>query len=379
MRRRFTALLLLLLLVSGVALSRAEAVKVEDVSATMGENTVRYPQLSGLPDSSVQKKINDGVVQSGGIPSLLVKLTTGGSLQADYQCFWNEWIFSTLLTVEEKQAGSRRKQSETALTYDLSDGERLTLDRLFSDPAEAIRRMEAMAEVSLGREMTEYMENRDVTPLPEDSFTMDEWGITFHYPSGQLAFASGAAGAVQFFYDELDDLWLADEESLPAKMGLRSALMTATEQKTALEAAVTAGKLPMLPVTLGQPMTEIVEQYRLVRTPDAFPGGRYFLMEAPLFRDIYLISDDMQAGYDHSVLRGIQLRRGSLYGLKVGTSLRTEWQSSLGESAEEITLTESMAYDYQLSAGTCDVYRFGEHELRLYADETGVLICIQLC
>ncbi len=379
MRRRLTALLLILLLVSGVVLSRAEAAKVEDVSATMGENTVRYPQLSGLPDPSVQKKINDGVVQSGGIPSLLVKLTTGGSLQADYQCFWNEWIFSTLLTVEEKQAGSRRKQSETALTYDLSDGEKLTLDRLFSDPAEAVRRMEAMAEASLGREMTEYMENRDVTPLPEDSFTMDEWGITFHYPSGQLAFASGAAGAVQFFYDELDDLWLADEENLPAKMGLRSALMTATEQKTALEAAVTAGKLPMLPVTLGQPMTEIVEQYRLVRTPDAFPGGRYFLMEAPLFRDIYLISDDMQAGYDHSVLRGIQLRRGSLYGLKVGTSLRTEWQSSLGEPAEEITLTESMAYDYQLSAGICDVYRFGEHELRLYADETGVLICIQLC
>ena len=379
MRRRLTALLLILLLVSGVALSRAEEAKVEDVSATMGENTVRYPQLSGLPDSSVQKKINDGVVQSGGIPSLLVKLTTGGSLQADYQCFWNEWIFSTLLTVEEKQAGSRRKQSETALTYDLSDGERLTLDRLFSDPAEAVRRMEAMAEASLGREMTEYMENRDVTPLPEDSFTMDEWGITFHYPSGQLAFASGAAGAVQFFYDELDDLWLADEDSLPAKMGLRSALMTATEQKTALEAAVTVGKLPMLPVTLGQSMTEIVEQYRLVRTPDAFPGGRYFLMEAPLFRDIYLISDDMQAGYDHSVLRGIQLRRGSLYGLKVGTSLRTEWQSSLGEPAEEITLTESMAYDYQLSAGTCDVYRFGEHELRLYADETGVLSCIQLC
>ena len=116
-----------------------------------------------------------------------------------------------------------------------------------------------------------------------------------------------------------------------------------------------------------------------MRTPDAFPGGRYFLMEDPLFRDIYLISDDMQTGYDHSELRGVQLRRGSLYGLKVGTSLRTEWQSSLGKPAEVIVMTESMAYDYQLSAGNCDVYRFGEHELRLYADETGVLVCIQLC
>ena len=239
--------------------------------------------------------------------------------------------------------------------------------------------MEAMAETSLGREMTEYMDNRDVTPLPKDSFTMDEWGITFHYPASQLSFASGAAGAVQFFYDELDGLWLTDENSLPAKMGLRSAQMTASEQKNAVAAAVTAGRLPMLPVTLGQSMTEIVEQYRLVRTPDAFPGGRYFLMEDPLFRDIYLISDDMQAGYDHSELRGVQLRRGSLYGLKVGTSLRTEWQSSLGKPAEVIVMTESMAYDYQLSAGNCDVYRFGEHELRLYADETGVLVCIQLC
>lgn len=54
-------------------------------------------------------------------------------------------------------------------------------------------------------------------------------------------------------------------------------------------------------------------------------------------------------------------------------------QASLGQPAEIITLTESMAYDYQLAAGDCDVYRFGEHELRLYADENGVLICIQLC
>ena len=210
MRTRLTALLLVLLMVSGVAFSEAETVKVEEISAAMGESKVCYPQLSGLSDPSVQKKINDDVVQSGDIPSLLVKLTTGGSVQADYQCFWNEWVFSTLLTMEEKQAGSRREQSETALTYDLSDGEKLTLDRLFSDSAEAVRQMEAMAETSLGREMTEYMDNRDVTPLPKASFTMDEWGITFHYPASQLSFASGAAGAVQFFYDELDGLWLME-------------------------------------------------------------------------------------------------------------------------------------------------------------------------
>ena len=252
MRTRLTALLLVLLMVSGVAFSEAETVKVEEISAAMGESKVCYPQLSGLSDPAVQKKINDDVVQSGDIPSLLVKLTTGGSVQADYQCFWNEWVFSALLTVEEKQAGSRREQSETALTYDLSDGEKLTLDRLFSDSAEAVRQMEAMAETSLGQEMTEYMDNRDVTPLPKDSFTMDEWGITFHYPVSQLSFASGVAGAVQFFYDELYGLWLTDENSLPAKMGLRSAQMTASEQKNAVAAAVTAGKLPMLPVTLGQ-------------------------------------------------------------------------------------------------------------------------------
>ena len=58
MRRRLAALLTVLLLVSGVAFSKAETAKGEDVSATMGENTVCYPQLSGLPSSSVQKKIN---------------------------------------------------------------------------------------------------------------------------------------------------------------------------------------------------------------------------------------------------------------------------------------------------------------------------------
>ena len=42
-------------------------------------------------------------------------------------------------------------------------------------------------------------------------------------------------------------------------------------------------------------------------------------------------------------------------------------------------MSENMAYDYRLAQGQYDVYHFGAHALRLYADEAGVLCAMQLC
>ena len=44
-----------------------------------------------------------------------------------------------------------------------------------------------------------------------------------------------------------------------------------------------------------------------------------------------------------------------------------------------MNVTENMAYDYNLPVGQYDVYHYGENELRLHADESGVLCAVQLC
>ena len=189
---------------------------------------------------------------------------------------------------------------------------------------------------------------------------------------------SGYSGACQFFYSELAPFLLTEEDAVPAQIGAVQAPLSQQEARKAIEAAVTEGKLPHVPVTLGDRMTDVVDRYRLLRTPDEFPGGRYYVLEDPAFREILVISDAIQSGYGASVVEGVQMRRGDLCGLLIGQAVREDWHAILGEPDETMTYTDSMAYDYGLPVGESDIYHFGEHELRLHADTDGVLRAVQL-
>lgn len=358
--------------------------EIDDVRTAIGENYVAYPQLKGMADEEVQQKINDDIVLSSGVANHLVTLATLGEsswgLQADYEtAMLNESVFSVIFSAKGKMPDAREGQAYAALSYDLSTGQRLTLDMLFEDVEAAVAWMEEDAVESFDKLSSGYMEFDEVTPLPRDSFTLDEDGITFWYPSDQLFLLSGYAGACRFTYEELSEWLLADEEALPQRLGLIGETLTDEAIKKAIEESAASGELPHIPVRLGEAMEEIVEAYRLAQTPDQFPGGRYFVMEAPAFRDVMLISDAIQSGYEASVLEGIQLRRGSMYGLMIGQTQRERWLSLLGEPDEVMTFSQSMAYDYGLPAGQSDIYHFGEYELRLHSDETQTLRAIQLC
>lgn len=355
---------------------------VKDVAIEIGDNAVRYPQLQGMKDETVQQKINDDIVLAGDITAHILTLSglanSAWGLRVEAESFLDANVFSTVIHAKGKQPNGRNGQSSVALSYDLRTGERVKLGDLFLNEAQAVKRMEAIAEETLSFEMSEYMENAALLPLPESSFFIDGDGITFYYPSEQFSYVSGYAGACGFFYDELAELLKTDEDGLPARMGILSKPLTAKETAQRIRDAVRVGALPHLPVTLGQSMPELAQRYRLVREPDKFPGGRYFVMEAPQFRSVLLISDAMQSGYDHSVLEGIQLKRGGLFGLMVGSSPQAEWRTILGAPDETITFTDGMAYDYGLPKGASDLYRVGDYTLRLHADEDGTLRCIQL-
>lgn len=348
----------------------------------IGENAVRYPQLSGHPDEAVQTAINSDIVISGSISSHIVTLgTLNGSpwgLQVTYKDYIGDGFYSVLISADGKQPNGREGHSVVGLTYDLSTGKKLELSQLFTDPDVAVAYMEDLADASIGAEMTEYMEYAEVRPLPAQSFYLDDTGITFCYPSDQLRYLSGNAVSCHFFFDELRPLLLSGEESLPFRMGLTDAAPTEEESRKAITAATESGTLPGLPITLEEPMQQIVDAGKLLREPDTFPGGRYFLLEAPEYRSIYLISDDMQQDYDHSHLMGIQMRRGGIGGLVIGQASREQWLRILGEPDETVEFTENMAFDYQLPVGLSDHYSFGDHVIRFHSDENGILFAIQL-
>ena len=349
-----------------------QEITIQEVVTQLGENSVRYPQLNGMADEALQQKINDDIVLSSGVSNhmiTLLTLTGQQTLTVDYDAWLSDEIFSVVISAKGKLPQKRDGHSYTALTYDLETGERVTLDALFADVDAAVAYMEEIALATLSEELNGYLEYSDVTPLPVDSFTLNDDGITFWYPAEQFSLASGYSGACQFWYSELDGLWLdtSDEE------------LSDVERKALIEALAAEGRIPHVPVSLGDNMQAIADEYRLLRTPDEFPGGCYFIMEDPAFRSILLISDSIQWDYADSVLEGIQLRRGELCGLVIGQTARDSWQQLLGEPASVITMTENMAYDYGLYEGVCDVYHFGENELRLYADAENTLRTIQLC
>jgi len=90
------------------------------------------------------------------------------------------------------------------------------------------------------------------------------------------------------------------------------------------------------------------------------------------------LSDALTGGYEHSVVEGLQSTRLSLFGIQPGITARERWREILGEPEQTATFNESLAYDYGIPSGESDFYTFGEYQLRLHADEAGILHSIRL-
>ncbi len=369
MKKRLICLAVCFLLLTVFSQAMAQEITVASHGSQVGDSVIAYPQLSGMQEETIQEKINGDIVLSSNATQLMTKLFTlpkGEKLEMTYEvCLLNDRVFSVLITQNGPKERGQTVRRWTALTYDLATGERLEMDQLFQDPDTAVAQMEEIAQRTLSEELTGYMEYSDILPLPLERFTLDETGITFWYEREQFSFFSGYAGACQFWYEELDGLWVED--------------MIPKRPESAIETAVAAGTLPNIPVAMGQRMADVIQAYRLLREPDQFPGGRYFVLEDPRFRQVLILSDALYGDYEQSVVEGIQLKRGAIGDLVIGTATQQEWRKLLGQPEQTVQVTEGMAYDYALPMGQYDVYHYGENELRLHADEQGVLCAVQLC
>ena len=111
--RKMLCILLLLLALAAPALAQTQ---VDEVRTQIGENYVAYPQLTGMADEAVQKKINDDIVLSSGVANHLVTLATLGDspwgLKVDYQVkLLGENVFSAVINAQGKMPDGHEGQA----------------------------------------------------------------------------------------------------------------------------------------------------------------------------------------------------------------------------------------------------------------------------
>ena len=147
---------------------------INEMETTIGDNTIRYPQISGLADETVQQTINDAIVEQAKIAQRMVTLSTlqegGAGLTVSYEAYLGGGIFSTAISAKGVMENGRSGQEYTALSFDLTTGEPLSLADLFQNLDDAVSYMEETLENTYLDELSSYLENSNLTPLPQDSF-----------------------------------------------------------------------------------------------------------------------------------------------------------------------------------------------------------------
>lgn len=347
-----------------------------------GDNAVLYPQLEGLANATVQSEINDAIVEKANIAQRLVTLSTlqagGSGLQVTYGAYLGGGILSLAFDARGVMENGRNGQAYAAMGFHLDTGEPLTLSDLFYDPASAIIYMEETLLATYLDELGSYVENTSITPLPVESFSLDQTGITFYYEQSQFSLVTGECVAVEFHYSELSDFLRQEQDTLPAKFAVIPEQLKDAQIKAAVAYAVSGGSLPDIPARLGENMAQVLEENPLLREPDQYPGGRYCQLKTPVYRGVLLMTDALTAQYDHSVVQGILSYRTNLFGLQTGRTAQARWREVLGAPDSTVLFDQGLAGSYGLPVGTADYYNLDGGQLMLYADQTGILYAVRL-
>ncbi len=383
--RGMMILLAVLTVVSIQALAEQTVLNEARITPVAAENkygSVTYPVLEGHSDAAIQNAVNKAIYDTAQIESRLNTLnglTEGGwGLEVTYEATLENGILSAAVSAFGEMSNGRMGQAYATVNYNLATGKPITADDLFTDVEGAFSLMEQKLEDEVRPQLSGYLENDALTPIPRENFFLTTAGITFYYPLDQFSMLSGYSGGCSFAYYELSDYLNVSEGSALDTLGAGDFLSLGAETPALVAAAATAGKLPGIGAQIGDSLMERLNEYRLLVEPDYIPGSRFFEVEAPELRGVWLLTDALTESYDHSQVLGIRADRINLYGLRTGITTMEEWRAALGQPQSSAALDESAAEDYRLPAGTSDYYAFGENKLRLHADEQGILASVQL-
>ena len=374
---------------------------------------VVYAQLeTGDPAlSPVISKVNQAIEDAAHIQeyvNLLSTVQAGGaglvvkdSLSIASSSLWREGTgyFYVLMEAKGKMLQGPPAHVYYPMMFDMSTGEKVAFDQLFTDPEGAKASIENYLAEVVEPQLSTYLENNQLFPVPYESFGISPDGhIVLYYPHSQLSFLSGASGAVAFRYSELWDYLDTSENSIALQLcqsGIGAQQYAENRESAQLQELMNTvcglGFLPGLEnqaPSLGTRMDLVAQQYDITTDSGYYPGGAYLETEKPELLGTYLITDA-----DESYVSGILTSRIDMFGIETGKTALDEAKRLLGAPAAELPLGEAAAQMYLVCPGTAALYSYvpefpigkgetGEHSasvtLTVYADESGIVQYIKL-
>ena len=369
------------LLVFASACGAEKAFSIQDEGLDFSEAlSIHYPLVSGSGDEDLLKQVNDLIREKcriGEYLSRAAQLLSGGSLRTEWKGGIYGEVFSCAVSALGAVENSRTTHVWTAANADLRDGHEITFGELFTDEDAARERIEAYLDENVAPDLSAHLQNSELTPLPE-TFFLEPSGLTLLYPVSRLSTLSDRAGEIRIGWHVLRDELDLSEDSILSRIGAEEMITLSAQSAEQLRAAAGEGRMTGIPVTIGDSMQELTDRYHMLTDPDGFEGGRLFALEGGCFRGVYLMTDDLSRGWESSVVQGIRMDQGCLWGLCVGETPRSEWLAELGSPDGSAEIGEEKAEANRIVPGACDYYHCGEYILQLYSDEDGTLISIVL-
>ena len=281
-------------------------------------------------------------------------------------------IASMGLLWKGEQVDGRDGCSAAGLTVSLETGMEIYLDELFTDYDSAIAAMEAIVEEDVLDGMSDYMEYAELLPLPQDSYSIDERGLTVYWPEDRYRYFDGTSGSVTFYWHELAD-YIGEESPVYAL-----AHPDVPYNRSGVETLCFGGEMaPYLFVELGELLGDAAKAYALAEpdyTTDAlvYPLERVrgYALEIPKYAE----TDE-----EETPVSAIRASRISFAGLlTTGKTTDVEVLQLLGEPAMETVFDEDAAFDAMLEPGRSFYYEVEGRVLQLHVDEDGLLSCVIL-
>lgn len=377
MKQRLLSLLLILtMMLAPAALAEQPGPALVDGGLELSGSSVHYPQLTGMADEVLQQQLNDRILAAGDIENRLTRLAllmqSPVSMQVTYRATMAGDVLSCVFSALGAVTDERATHVWSAVNVDLADGSDIAFDRLFTDEEGLRRDLEEYLDYGVGPELSAHLRNSELTPVPE-VFGLTETGLTLYYPMEQLSTLSDRAGAVTILWYELREHLRLEDGDILTRIGARDMLVPAPDSGEKIRAAVEAGTLPGVPVTLGGSVQEATDTYRMLTDPDLYQDGRMFALEDAAFRQVWLLTDALtEKTWDKSVIKGLRADRFNLWGLYPGLD-RQAVEAMLGQPDTVLTLDADMADAYRLVPGESLYYNYTGVQLRLHFDAEGLL------
>ena len=378
--RKILCVAAILSLAAGPAL--ADDVSLTEMSLALGNSVVRYPAADGIADETLRETVDEKMKAGldtdtylGRMMTLIseetlrIETTWEGSVLGD--------VISCVVSAEGALADSRSTHRWTWTNIDLRDGHEITLDELFADGETARAALEEYLDFEVAPELSAHLANSELTPLP-DGFRLEQTGLTLLYPVNRLSTLRDRAGAVKIGWNEIRGYLDDGEDGIPARIGAAEMMTLDDESAERIREMAESGRLPDVPVKIGEGLKALTDHYHMLTDPDVYEGGRLFALEGACFRNVFLMTDFLSEKWDDSIVQGIRMDRGCAWGLCIGETAREDWCTALGEPDAETELDADKAEANRMEPGACDYYNFGNYQLRLYCNGDGILSSIVL-